>query len=198
MEELTEEQLQALQEKAQKAEELETRLKDMVPKEEVEKAVKAKEDELSQQINPNWQKARQRMNSLETALKEKGVELNEDGTVKSNPQGVDIEEVKREARESARAELAGNKLANLLGQYDEESAKIVKHFFNKVTTGEAVSLDNIEIYFRQAESAANYENKIQRKGVRFSGGQGPNMIEPGAVDQGRVSELAKRLNLKVK
>src|SRR3990167_6252157 len=163
-----------------------------------EEAWSNEKKQLEESANPNWQKARQRISSLETALKDKGVELNEDGTVKNNPQGVDIEEVRREARESARSELTGNKLANLLSQYDEESAKIVKHFFNKVSTGESVTLDNIDNFFRQAESAANYENKIQRKGVRFSGGQGPSMREPGQVDQGRVSELAKRLNIKLK
>ncbi len=96
--EVTQEQLDALESKAQKAEEMETKLKDMVPKEEVERAVKAKEDELTPQINPNWQKARATIEQLKDIARSKGVELNDDGTVKSNPNNVDISAIEDKAR----------------------------------------------------------------------------------------------------
>src|SRR3990167_7183399 len=173
MAELTEEQIQELQTKASKADELEKQLGDMVPKTEVEKAVKAKEEELASQIDPNWQKTRKKMEGMRTALESKGVKVDEEGNVVGNPNNIDINQVRQEAASAARNELNGGELEKILSEYDVESAKLVRHFYGKLTNGEAVNLQNIRGFINQAENAArgtgSQFNKV-RNVVNYGGG----------------------------
>ena len=198
MSDLTDEQIEELRAKAGKADELETKLKDMVPREEVEKAVKAKEDELNPQINPNWSAARKTIDALKEVAKSKGVELNDDGTVKSNPGNVDVNAITQQAREAARGELLGNRLEELLEQYDTESAKVVKHYYQKLTQGEGLTLQNISKFVSQAERAAELDSdKPIKRVTTFSGGRGPKYNEPGSVDGSRVEGLAASLKINI-
>ena len=154
--------------------------------------------DLEGQINPNWQKARQTIDSLKAIAKDKGVELNEDGTVRSNPGNVDIDAITQQAREAARGELLGNRLEELLEQYDPESAKVVKHYYQKLTQGEGLTLQNIGKFVGQAERAAELDSdKPIKRATTFSGGRGPKYNEPGSVDESRVEGLAKGLGIKI-
>ena len=51
--------------------------------------------EMKESANPNWKEARRVMNGMKAALKEKGVEVDESGQVKSNPKGVSSEEIQK-------------------------------------------------------------------------------------------------------
>ena len=153
--------------------------------------------ELQGDINPNWQKARKSIESMRTALESKGVKVDDEGNVISNPQGVDIEKVRQEATQAARQELVGNRLSELLSQYDDASKGVVKHFFDKLTAGENVSVANIEKYVKAAHRAAEVEtgNEIKRSVVSFSGGQGPRETNESNVSQENVNALGDLMGL---
>lgn len=157
--------------------------------------------DLEGQQNPNWQKARQTIDALKEVAKSKGVSVDDEGRVISNPQNINIEEIRREAASAAKAEILGGHLQNVLSQYDEESGKLVKHYFDKITAGETVTLQNIDRYVTQAESAASADpdkniTKI-RDAFGFSGGQGPRSREEkqGALDDATAKDLGEKMGL---
>ena len=153
---------------------------------------------LTESANPNWAKARQTIDALKEVAKSKGVELNEDGTVKSNPGNVDVSAITKQAVEAARGEILGNRLEEILEQYDSESAKVVKHYYQKLTQGEGITMQNIEKFVRQAERAAELDSdKPLKRATTFSGGQGPKYKEAGSVDSSRVEGLAKTLKINI-
>ena len=154
--------------------------------------------QLEEAANPNWAKARATIDQLKEVAKSKGVELNDDGTVKSNPNNVDINAITQQAREAARGELLGNRLEELLEQYDPESAKVVKHYYQKLTQGEGLTLQNIGKFVGQAERAAELDSdKPIKRATTFSGGRGPRYNEPGSVDSSRVEGLASVLKINI-
>ena len=155
MGELSPEQIQELQTKVEVLEKEKNESATKLAEYETAKAdLEAKNKELEGQVNPNWQKARQTIEALKEVAKSKGVELNDDGTVKSNPGNIDISAIEEKAREAARGELLGNRLQEELEQYDSESAKVVKYYYNKLTQGEAVTVQNLSKFVKQAENAA--------------------------------------------
>ena len=117
MSELTPEQIQELQTKVEVLEKEKNESATKLAEYETAKAdLEAKNKELEGQVNPNWQKARQTIEALKEVAKSKGVELNDDGTVKSNPGNIDISAIEEKAREAARGELLGNRLQEELEQ----------------------------------------------------------------------------------
>lgn len=201
MAELTEEQIQELQTKASRVDELEGKIKEMVPGADLDK-VKADLEIAQKDLNPNWQKARQTIDLMRSALKAKGVETDTEGNPISVPQGVNIEEVRKEATAAARGEVLGGRLEELLGEYDDSSATLVRHFYNKLTTGETVTLQNIRSFISQAENAARADSSNQivrtRKATTHAGGQGPRYSEDNKVDNANVTGLAARMGVKIK
>lgn len=167
-------------------------------KQKEESWLKEKAD-LEQAANPNWQKARKTMEAMRSALDAKGVKVDEDGNVLSNPNNVDIAEIEKKAREAARDEILGGKLEEILSEYDTDSAKLVKHFYNKLVVGEDVNLQNIDNFVRQAHLAAEGStgNAIKKttKAVQFSGGQGPRQPEEGALDEKTKEGLGQLMGL---
>ena len=157
--------------------------------------------ELERQLNPNWQKARKSIETMRAALESKGVKVDEDGNIIGNPLNVDVEKITKEAAEkgaqAARQELIGNRLGDLLSQYDDASKGVVKHFFDKITAGENVSLTNIEKYVKAAHRAAEVEtgNEIKRNVVNFSGGQGPREVNESEANQENVNALGDLMQL---
>lgn len=85
--------------------------------------------ELKELANPNFKEARNVIKSLRTALKEKGVEVDENGRVKSNEQGLSAEDIQKmiddkiaQGISSATSKL--NKNEALSGYSAEDRAKI--------------------------------------------------------------------------
>lgn len=161
---------------------------------------KQKEDSWNKEKG-NWQKARQTIDNLRAVAESKGVKVDDDGNVVSNPQGINIDEIRKEAASAAKAEILGGHLQNVLSQYDEESGKLVKHYFEKITAGETVTLQNIDRFITQAESAATADPDKQIKRVReafgFSGGQGPRSTEEkkGSLDDAAAQDLGQKMGL---
>ena len=197
--EITQEQLDALEAKATELESAKDESAGKLAEYETAKMEwEKKEKELQDDINPNWQRARATIDALKEIAKSKGVELNEDGTVKSNPNNIDINAITQQAREAARGELLGNRLEELLEQYDAESSKVVKHYYQKLTQGEGITLQNIGKFVSQAERAAELDSdKPIKKVTTFSGGRGPRYNEPGSVDNAKVEGLANKLGIEI-
>ena len=153
--------------------------------------------ELEIAVNPNWQKARKSIDSMRAALESKGVKVDDDGNVIGNPLNVDVEKIRQEAQQAARQELIGNRLDELLSQYDDSSKGVVKHLFNKITAGEVVSLTNVEKYVKAAHRAAEVEtgNEIKRNVVNFSGGQGPREVDNSEANQENVNALGDLMQM---
>jgi len=202
---LNEEQVAELQKTAAedklKVETLEEKHKEELKKYEDGKAESdTKIKELEESSNPNWKKTRERISSLETALKEKGVELNEDGSVKSNPQNVDVDELLKKAttagEQAATKTMLGGNLDKLLNAYEPKSKEVIKVFYDKLTVGEDVNLDNMQDFVTQAEQAAsvNPENKIN-KVSSFTGGQGPRTADTNKLDDARLQNIGTDLGL---
>lgn len=155
--------------------------------------------DLEESANPNWQKARKKIDVMSKVLSDKGIQIDEDGNILNQHQ-VDVDKIQREASEkgaqAARSELLNNKLEELLSPYDSSSAQLVKHFYNKVTTGETVTLSTIEKFVKMAHSAAEVETGNQiKKSINFSGGQGPRFQEQGQIDETRRNELGSLMGL---
>ena len=127
--EITQEQLDALEAKAVALEKEKSESAIKLAEHETAKVEwEKKEKEYQESANPNWAKARKSMDSMKAALEGKGVKIDEDGNVVSNPQNIDVEKIRQDAVEAARGEIIGNRLEELLEQYDSESAKVVKHY----------------------------------------------------------------------
>jgi len=156
--------------------------------------------ELEESSNPNWQKTRARISSLESALKDKGVELNDDGTVKSNPQNVDVEELLKKAtqagQDAATNTMLGGRLDEILAGYETKSKEVIKVYYDKLTAGETVTLKNIQEFVDQAEQAAsvNPENKIN-KISSYTGGQGPRTADINTLDDSSMQSMGEKLGL---
>lgn len=204
-----------MDEQEQKIQEMEKELNELRPLKDssvkLQEEFKQKEEvwlkekiDLEQQLNPNWQKARQKMSALEAALKEKGVELNEDGSVKNNPQNVDIEKIRQEAitaaNTAANTTLLEGRLAEILDEYDVDSARIVRSYYDRLTAGQGVTLKNVRSFVGEAEAAARVGsgsqiNKI-RTAANYSGGQGPRQSEENKLDDSTAKEVGSILGLK--
>lgn len=204
-EEKTPEQIAALEAKAAEVDTLQEKMKGMVPGEELTK-LKGDLEQAQKDMNPNWPKTRAIIDNLRKVAKEKGIDVDDEGNVRSNPNNVDMGELIKKAEEagrsSARNELLGTHLQTRLGGFDTESAKLVKHFYDKVTTGESVTVDNIDKYVQMAHRAAEVESgsviKNTSRATNFSGGQGPRQTgDVKGLDNTSAKNLAGLMGLKI-
>jgi len=139
LEVLTPDEVKELQEKAQKVAELE------------------KEIELAkQEANPNWSAARKKMSAMEAALKEKGLEINEDGTLRTEPK-IDVNEITAKAESTAKSVLLNSRKSELLSRYDETKRPVIEKYFDKLSSGEELNFENIGTFIKDAEKLAGVE-----------------------------------------
>lgn len=108
-----------------------------------------KAKELKESANPNWQEARQVIKGMKEALKAKGVEVDENGKVKSNPQGVSMEEIQKTIKDSvaqAVGEATGNvRKESLLSGYNAEDRKKIEPVLDKLMTLGGSLEENLEL-----------------------------------------------------
>ena len=205
-EELSPEEIQNLQTKVAEAEKELTELRPLKDSSEKtkqefvdkEKSWEVEKKRLEQAVHPEWPKTRQIINDLIKIAKDKGVEVDDAGNIISNPQNVDIEKIRQEATNAAKREILGGRLEESLEAYDPESKDIVRHYYDKVTAGETVTLRNIDNFVKQAEAAAKVgSGKEIKRAFTYSGGQGPRdrSEKEGVLDDATAKEIGKRLNL---
>jgi len=131
--------------------------------EERELAWKKEKEDLEQQVNPNWREAREKMKRLE-ALERKGKVIDDNGEIKEIETKLSEEEIINKASAKFKQEMINETVEDSLSHYNEEQKKVVKHFFEKLTAGEQLSIKNVENYLKQAESLAipNYNDRVNR------------------------------------
>jgi len=204
-EEKTLEQIAELEAKAAEVDGLKEQMKGMVPGAELDK-LKGDLEQAQKDQNPNWPKTRAIIDNLRKVAKEKGVEVDDDGNVKSNPNNVNMDDLVKRAEEagrsSARNELLGTHLQARLSGYDKESATLVKHFYERITNGETVTIDNMDKFVQMAHSAAEVESgsviKNTSRANNFSGGQGPRQTgDVKGLDNASAKNLAGLMGIKI-
>jgi hypothetical protein len=174
LEALTPDEVKELQEKAKKVAELE------------------KEIELAkQEANPNWSAARKKMSAMEAALKEKGLEINDDGTLRTE---IDVNEITAKAESTAKSVLLNSRKSELLSKYDETKRPVIEKYFEKLSSGEELNFENIGTFVRDAEKLAGVEpvsgsQSINGKPPVFN--QENTQTDFSETDEGK--EIANRL-----
>lgn len=166
-----------------------------------EDAWKTEKAELEQAANPNWRKAREQIAALQAAAKEKGVELDTEGS--PVPKGtVDAEAITRQAREEAtsatKQEFLNNRLDELLEDFSDDDAKVVRNLYGKVTAGETITMQNIRGFVTQAVNAAGFErpNPLNRGAGRGTGPRPPT--ENVGLSDESAAATAALMGLKIK
>lgn len=117
--------------------------------------------DLKQAENPNWREARQKINNLEkviSVLKTQGKTINDEGQIVEDNKGISKEDVIKEAQQTARQELINEKIDDTLGAYSEEDQKVIRHYYNKLSTGEEITLRNVDKLIAEAVRAAGINN----------------------------------------
>lgn len=146
---------------------------DSTPQLEAYEKAKVELEDYNTKIKPNWDKTRKTIDNLKNVVKEKGVEVDDDGNIKNPGAVFDMEKIRAEAAESTRREILNSRLEELLGDYTKEDAEVVKYHYNKLSAGEKIDMQNIKTFVKQAEAVANVDAKNPVKAFTFSGGQGP-------------------------
>lgn len=158
----TDEELTDLKTKAEKAATLEADL------EKLKKEAENKE-------NPDWRLARRKLEKMEEQLKSQGKGVKEDGSIIDQPTHIDPQEILKQATEAATKtanEVALNRYRDeLLGSFDEETRKVVQHYYDKLSTGEELSFDKIRSLVNEASVLAT-PNHAPSSAVRHGTGSG--------------------------
>lgn len=142
----TDEELKALQDKANEVDSLKKQYEDIVK----EKA------ELEEGVNPNWPQVRKdikRKENLEKALKDKGLIFGEDGKIIDDPakKQVTTDDVDKRATEAATNVLLKNHIETKLLGLDKEVKDAVLLKYEKLSAGENLSsISDVEKYLKEA------------------------------------------------
>jgi myosin heavy subunit len=109
-------------------------------------ALEAKAKELESEVNPNWRKLREEHDKLQKFVKDKGI--------KQEDEKFSREEIVKEAQQTAERTIVNSHKSRLLAQYDEKTRSVVERYFDKLSSGEQLTIDNVETYLSEAERLA--------------------------------------------
>lgn len=180
----SEEELKELETKAQKALELETKV--------VEVESKLKEFE-NNPVEKNWKQLRESAKMKEALLKEKGIEIKDDGTiVETNKQEqLTAEEIDKRARQAALEVAIENRKLDLLSRYKEEDKKVVEYYYNKLASGEEMNLEKVD---KLIQEASIHLSPVSKESAPVINGMPPRFTEDFSKrDNFAESDLAKQL-----
>lgn len=149
--------------------------------------LESKIKEMKESANPNWKEARRVMGSMKAALKEKGVEIDESGQVKSNSQGMSKEEIQKNIDEGIAKGISSATLKinkdGALNSYSAEDRSKLEPVFDKYmalggTIEESLSLAEVKVFpGRSSDATRRVYNSAVGGGVPLSGGQKENFAE---------------------
>lgn len=128
---------------------------------------------------------------MEAALKEKGLEINDDGTLRTE---IDVNEITAKAESTAKSVLLNSRKSELLSKYDETKRPVIEKYFEKLSSGEELNFENIGTFVRDAEKLAGVEpvsgsQSINGKPPVFN--QENTQTDFSETDEGK--EIANRL-----
>lgn len=192
----SQEEIKELQEKAEKAGELDkfTKLEadlrkalEIDEKADLTKAVK----EAKEAANPNWPATRAKLERMETFVKSnfKDAKIKDDGEVELEEK-IDMKTVEEKAKKAATETILGSEINKHLQKYPENEREVVKKYFDKLTNGEEVNSENIPEYMTQSANAAGLGVK-RDSGFNLEGGAPKLEIKPGEnfaeTEQGKTA-----------
>ena len=115
--------------------------------------------ELEEGVNPNFRAMREKQKVLIEQLKKDGKDVDENGNIVNHNNNFNTEEIMKKAEEigkkSANQAILEERKNSFFNKYDEETKKVVQHYFSKVSSGEELTLDNMEKFVKQAEQLSN-------------------------------------------
>lgn len=113
------------------------------------------------------------------ALKAQGIETDDQGNPIPKVSSISQEEVQRIAQEEAKKLAVQNIFDASIAGYDTEVQQVIRHRYEKLTAGEAVTLQNIQEHISVALSAAGVQSQrpVIARAPSFSGGE-PRMDDP--------------------
>ena len=165
---------------------------------EAKAALEAELTELKEQSNPNWQEARKKIKALETInanLQKEGKSVNDEGVIVESNAQMTREQIIKEAEQAAVNALLDQRKAQLFSQYDENQRPIVESYFNKLSTGEQLNLNNIENFAKQAE-ILSFPNQKQSQGRTYNNSFGASVPPaPKKEMDESIKEIGKAMGL---
>ncbi len=179
IEALTAEEVADLQARAEKAQDLESKVAEL-------------QKQIQEEGNPNWREARAKMDKLQSFIKEKGFSLNDDGTV-SDVEKVDPNKIKEELRSELKEESFQETKSELLDEYDDQTKPLIEKYVNKLLSGEEKNLKNLKSAFKEAEKLVGVgeTNRVSR----VINGQPPKFNQDGKsfADTEEGKSIAKEM-----
>lgn len=142
-------------------------------------------------INPNWPKFRKTLDNYKLALKNKGIETDEDGNVIDKTQ-IKPEDVTSHATLAATEAVFNMEKEKMLSQYDKTTRPLVERYFDKLSAGEEKSISNLFKFMQESENIVIKDSaqiNPLKKVFSYSGGRNP----APADNNGQVPESAKEM-----
>ena len=151
----TEEELKELKEAQEKL-----KGQDGITKE-LEEANAKLEDYENNPLQKNIKLVRTIKDNLTKKLKEQGKEVEVDETTGNVTLKTEAkmtqEDLDDRSKIIARQELLNIEKSKVFGKYDEEKRKVVEHYYDKLSAGEDMSIDNLNKFVSEAEKLAGVE-----------------------------------------
>lgn len=168
----TEEELKALNEKAEKAGELSTQIEKFKTDLGVGEgeSLEDKLQEMKDSMDPNWPAARKKMKNLEKAVKEEGKEVDEGGNIIQKKE-ISEEDITNKINDGVNAKFLEKEKDRALSKFSVEDRKTIEPFLDKLIKIDGRLDENIPI----AVGMAFPEEKPDsiKEVMSSSGGAGP-------------------------
>lgn len=149
----TEEEIKELQDKAEK----------FKGQEDYEKLKEKLAEYESNPSEKNWKSMRTTVDNLKKALSEQGKNVDVDeqtGEVKLSTEAkFSQEDFDNRARAIANQALLDAEKSRSFAKYDNEKRQVVEHYYNKLSAGEEMNIDNLNKFIKEAEKLAGVEIK---------------------------------------
>lgn len=184
MPEITDEELKALRETAEKAKELEK------AKGEYEAKLKEYEDD-AQTIN--WKKSRETEKRLRTALESGGKKVDEEGNVIDTPTALSADEYRKMAREEAQRELVDTTVAKAKAALNAADRAIFDRYYGKAISGETVDSASVTTFIDLAMKMATDNGGMTASDVATATRGGAPRVDDGPKNDFADSEAGKQL-----
>ena len=120
----------------------------------------AEKKELEDQVNPNFRALREKTKLMEKTiadLKAKGQKIDEvTGAIVPDtmPQQISKDEIAQTAKTAAIEVQIGAEVDRHLSKFSSETAQVVRHYFNKLSTGEQLTVGKVAELMAQAQQLA--------------------------------------------
>ena len=135
---------------------------------------------LEDPANKNWAQLRQKATRAEEELAKLGKALDADGNVVSKQEFITPEKATEIARAAALEVTVGQIKDNLLSAFDEETRKTVEFYYNKLSSGEAQTQENVRKFVTEAARLVSPEASARAANYVPMGGGAPIFKKPEA------------------